>query len=313
MEGTFINTTLVDGYAGGPHITEDQIGRANQGVYGPDDYVLDVGRCAEASILTNNSIRLFDAVYVIQGRRDVISVNDYEDVSIDNGTQDMYRNDIIVRRYEKDASTEVETTSYAVLKGIPSAEMGIDPEVTAGNLNSGDTLHEMPLYRVRLEGLNIVAVEPLFKVLLNKESMQQSFDVFKKESSDLKNALNNQIVTIDNAFTTDSAYVEITSQLLKYNKLTGAVHGDIVFNVIKAMSDGVAYNLATVNTKYAPPIKVAAAFSLGSDDVYMSGRIQENTHESSAGRLISRTHMAVSKDNSVYVSFDYFIEPGLVD
>jgi hypothetical protein len=124
--------------------------------------------------------------------------------------------------------------------------------------------------------------------------------------------LNNQIVTIDNAFTTDSAYVEIAFQLLKYNKLTGAVHGDIVFNVIKAMSDGVAYNMATVDVKYAPPIKVAAAFSLGSDDVYMSGRIQEITHEGSPGRLISRTHMAVSKDNTVYVSFDYYINPGIV-
>ena len=312
MAGTFINTTLVDGYAGGPHIKEDQIGRANQGVYGPDDYVLDAGRCAEATILTNNSIRLFDAVYVIQGRRDVIAANNYEDVSIDNGAQDMYRNDIIVRRYEKDASTEVETTSYAVLKGIPSAEMGIDPEVTAGNLNSGDTLHEMPLYRVRLEGLNIVAVEPLFKVLLNKESMQQSFDAFKEEFSYLKNVLNNQVVTLEDAFNNTGEYVTVESSIFKYNKLTGAVHGELVCTT-KSMNDGVAYNLGDINLTYAPLTKVAVTLALTSDDEYMSARINERTASASPGRISARTHMSISKGNTLCASFDYFIEPGLVD
>ena len=100
MASEFVDTTLVDGFADGPHITEEQIGLANQGTYGPDDYVLESGRQAEAQILTNNSIRIFDAVYVIQGRRDVIAENDYTDVSIDNGAQGMNRNDIIVRRYE---------------------------------------------------------------------------------------------------------------------------------------------------------------------------------------------------------------------
>ena len=40
----FITTTLVDSYAGGPHITETQIGLANQATFGPDDYVLGGGR-----------------------------------------------------------------------------------------------------------------------------------------------------------------------------------------------------------------------------------------------------------------------------
>ena len=106
MAEQFIESTLMDGYAGGPHITETQTGLANQGLYGQDDYVLSAGRKAEAQILTNNSIRIFDAVFVIQGRRDVIAANDYTDVSIDNGAQGMNRNDIIVRRYTKDESSD---------------------------------------------------------------------------------------------------------------------------------------------------------------------------------------------------------------
>lgn len=161
----FVNTTLMDGYAGGPHITEKQAGLANQATIGGKDYVLEGGQNAKAQVLTNNSIRIFDAVYSIQGRRDVIAANDYTDVTIANGSQGMNRNDIIVRRYQKSGSSEIESTKYAVIKGTPSTGTATDPSVTVGDIRTGAVLHEMKLYRVRLEGLNIVAVDQLFTVL----------------------------------------------------------------------------------------------------------------------------------------------------
>ena len=169
----FIETTLMDGFADGPHVTEVQIGLANQAVIGPDDYVLEGGRESEAQILTNNSIRIFDGVYCIQGRRDVIPANGYTDVTIANGSQSMNRNDIIVRRYKKDESSEIETTEYAVIKGTPSSGTAVDPEVTIGDIRSRATLHEMTLYRVKLTGLNITAVEPMFNILKNMASLQK--------------------------------------------------------------------------------------------------------------------------------------------
>ena len=179
MSKAFIDTTLIDGFADGPHITEEQVGIANQGLYGPGDYVLDEGKKSEAQIITNNSIRIFDATYVIQGRRDVIAANDYTDVNIDNGSQGMNRNDIIVRRYEKDESSEIEKTSYAVIKGTPTSGTASDPEVTTGVIRNGDTLHEMKLYRVKLNGLNIVAVEPLFDVLMSMSTINKSLSYIK--------------------------------------------------------------------------------------------------------------------------------------
>lgn len=169
----FITTTLMDSYAGGPHITETQIGLANQATFGADDYVLEGGRESEAQVLTNNSIRIFDAVYCIQGRRDVIPASGYTDVTIANGTQGMNRNDIIVRRYKKDESSEIESTEYAVIKGTPNAGAAVDPEVTTGDIRSGATLHEMALYRVKITGLNITAVEPMFNILKNMASLQK--------------------------------------------------------------------------------------------------------------------------------------------
>ena len=169
----FVNTTLMDGYAGGPHITEKQSGLANQAIIGEADYVLEGGQNAKAQVLTNNSIRIFDAVYSIQGRRDVIAANDYADVTIANGSQGMNRNDIIVRRYRKNSSSEIESTEYAVIKGTPSAGAATDPSVTVGDIRTGAVLHEMKLYRVRLEGLNIVSVDQLFTVLPSMATMQE--------------------------------------------------------------------------------------------------------------------------------------------
>lgn len=176
MAKQFIATTLMDGYADGPHVTEVQTGIANQGLYGPDDYVLDEGKKAEAQILTNNSVRVFDATFVIQGRRDVMAANAYADVTIANGEQGMYRNDIIVRKYEKDEMTEIENTSFDVIKGTPSSGVATDPEIPTGDIRTGATMHNMALYRVKLEGLNIVALEPMFKVLYNMADIKKELE-----------------------------------------------------------------------------------------------------------------------------------------
>lgn len=189
MAKQFIATTLMDGYVDGPHITEVQTGIANQGLYGPDDYVLDEGKKAEAQILTNNSVRVFDATFVIQGRRDVMAANAYADVTIANGEQGMYRNDIIVRKYEKDEMTEIENTSFDVIKGTPSSGVATDPEIPTGDIRTGATMHNMALYRVKLEGLNIVALEPMFKVLYNMADIKKELELLNGNSYKLYTGL----------------------------------------------------------------------------------------------------------------------------
>lgn len=169
----FITSTLMDGYAGGPHVTEVQTGLSNQAVIGPDDYVLEGGKESRAQVLTNTSIRIFDAVYCIQGRRDVIPANSYTDVAIASGSQGTNRNDIIVRRYEKNASTGIESTKYAVIKGTAVSGTAADPKVTTGDIRSGATLHEMALYRVKLTGTKITSVEPMFNILKNMATLQK--------------------------------------------------------------------------------------------------------------------------------------------
>ena len=252
MSKVFIDTTLVDGFADGPHITEKQVGIANQGLYGPDDYVLDEGKKSEAQILTNNSIRIFDATYVIQGRRDVIAANDYTDVNIDNGAQGMNRNDIIVRRYRKDESSEIEETEYAVIKGTPTSGTASDPEVTTGVIRNGDTLHEMKLYRVKLNGLNIVAVEPLFNVLMNMSKINKSlsetfFELIKTSNGCVKKYQNGMFESWQKASIPNTilAFTQIGSTNLHYARYTNfnlGITATEIYNIqTSAMNNGLVW------------------------------------------------------------------------
>jgi len=153
---------LVTGYAGSPHITAADAGAFNAGVFGKGDYVLSTGEGLAARVITNNSIRIASGDIVMQGRHISLKAGTYEDITINNGTQGMSRNDIIVARYEKNTSTGMESATFAVLRGTNVSGTPSDPEHTIGNILAGDTVHEMPLYRVTLNGLNIESVTQLF-------------------------------------------------------------------------------------------------------------------------------------------------------
>lgn len=258
MANEFVETTLVDGFADGPHITEKQVGLANQGLYGPDDYVLSSGRKSEAQVLTNNSIRIFDAVYVIQGRRDVIAANDYTDVGIDNGAQGMNRNDIIVRRYTKDNSSEIEKTEYAVIKGIPTSGTASDPSVPTGDIRGGALLHNMKLYRVKLNGLNIVAVEPLFKVLLDMSTIN-------KDLSELQLYHDKKTLTPTDLGLNTGIWKVIANNSYK---IGNAIHLNMeIYTTSIIVANNVYNNAFTIPSQYRPLIDTAVNVT-ASDGVY---------------------------------------------
>lgn len=95
----------------------------------------------------------------------MIAVNNYHDVTIENGQQGMNRNDIIVRHFAKNEETQFGGAEFQVIKGTATSGDATDPEITDTDLRAGALTHDMKIYRARLEGLNVVAVEPLFEVL----------------------------------------------------------------------------------------------------------------------------------------------------
>ena len=169
-----IDSEVLEVRVGDVHVTPEQVADANIGTFGPKDYVLSTGRKLEAQVVTNNSVRVFDGVMVYGGIRDVISVNKYYDIQIDNGAQGMNRNDIIVRHFAiTDEVTKRGGATFQVIKGTPSEGEAADPEIAFTDLRAGALSHDMILHRVRIEGLNIVAVEPLYDILYNAAELKE--------------------------------------------------------------------------------------------------------------------------------------------
>lgn len=154
---------IIDGYCNEPNIFADDIGEYNTAIWGTRDCVLPAGERLGYELVSNNEIKIKDGVFSTQGRRGVIKKGTAESCIIENGTQAENRNDLIVIEYAKDSSTLVESHTLKVIKGTPG-ETATDPDVVTGDIQAGDVLHQMPLYRVKLEGLNVVAVERLFSV-----------------------------------------------------------------------------------------------------------------------------------------------------
>lgn len=152
---------IIDGYTGEKHIYADMIGTHNRSIYGDGDYVLNVDENLGYDVVSNNQVNIKSGMFVIQGRRGYIKKGTTEACKIDNGSQSLKRNDLIVIEYKKDTGTNVESFSLKVIKGTPGSTAS-DPSVTIGDLANGASLHQMPLYRVRIEGLSVASVDQIF-------------------------------------------------------------------------------------------------------------------------------------------------------
>lgn len=157
---------IVTGYAGKEHVTSADAGALNAGIVGSGKYVLKTGNQFAAEIVSNNLIKVKSGDLVNQGRHMRIDANDYEEVTIQNGAQSVKRNDLIVMRYKKDTSTLIESAEIVVIKGT-AGSTATDPTYTSGDILSGATQDDFPLYRVSLNGLNIEKVTPLFNTVPN--------------------------------------------------------------------------------------------------------------------------------------------------
>lgn len=164
---------IVTGLQEEPHVTPNDIGGFQQGVVGVEDYVLGVGEKAKATLISNNTVRISDGELVMQGVHWRIKPGTYENVTINNGSQGMRRKDVIIARYTKNSDTGIENITLNVLQGEPTSGTPVAPSPIVGDIRLGALKHEMILYVVELNGLNVVGVEPAFKTLMAMSEINQ--------------------------------------------------------------------------------------------------------------------------------------------
>lgn len=165
---------LITGLGDGPHVDASDVGGFQAGIVGEEDYILPAGEQMKATVISNNKIRIAEGEAVMQGRHWRIKPNTYEDVTIENGAQNMNRKDAIIARYTKNADTGIEKVELAVLKGTPTSGTAIAPAQEKGNILEGTMKHEMLLYIVSLKGLNIESVTAEFNVLMSMSMLNES-------------------------------------------------------------------------------------------------------------------------------------------
>ena len=154
---------LITGYAGTPHIGSDDIGAFQAGIVGPGDYALATGNQLRATMSNANTIAVQSGDAVLNGRH--VHLTGTTTATVQSGTQGQKRNDLAVLRYTKNTTTGVETCSIVVLKGTPTTGTPTDPAHTTGSILDGVATHDMPLYRIPLDGITVGTLVPLFNVL----------------------------------------------------------------------------------------------------------------------------------------------------
>lgn len=143
------------------------------GITGLDSYVFPTGSQLKATLVDANTVTIGTGAGSLQGSRFRCSTT--TTVNIQSGTQGQFRHDIVGLHFSRDTSGR-EGLEFQVLTGEPAASEGAaaDPAYTAGDLLKGDAEAFMPLYRVKLSGINAADPEPMFSALTPLATLEDS-------------------------------------------------------------------------------------------------------------------------------------------
>lgn len=166
MKGITVNTAP----EAEPHIYAEDDAAIYQAIFGGDG-VSTIGQACKATILSNNKVRVADGVICVGGHMARIPYGEYEDCEIMNGQSEKNRNDIIVAKFETTGTGGIDTMTCEVIQGT-AGETATDPELTQDDIYTGGKTRELPLYRVKIEGLSIVAVEQMFRIKPTAEELK---------------------------------------------------------------------------------------------------------------------------------------------
>lgn len=183
MKGITVNTAP----EAEPHIYAEDDAAVYQAIFGGDG-VFTIGQACKVTVLSNNKVRIADGVLCIDGHMARIPYGEYEDCEIMNGQSGKNRNDIIVAKFETTGTGGIDTMTCEVIQGT-AGETAVDPELTQDDIYAGGKVREYPLYRVKIEGLSITAVEQMFKIIpSNKDLSNQLAEIGKKMTGKYANA-----------------------------------------------------------------------------------------------------------------------------
>nr|DAX88338.1 MAG TPA: hypothetical protein [Caudoviricetes sp.] len=156
------------------HLLAEDDAAIFQSMFG-EDGVLESGQRMKATVISNNKVRVADGVVCIGGHIARTVYGDYTDLTIENGESGKNRNDLIIGTFSTTGAGGIDTMQLTVKKGA-AGTAATDPALTQGNLYTGSKLREVPLWRVKIEGLSITKVEQLFEIVPSIPTLKKELE-----------------------------------------------------------------------------------------------------------------------------------------
>lgn len=169
---------FVTAAVGKPHVNSTDTAHYNAGTLGPGCYVLPLRDRMACTMVDSNTLRILAGDAVVCGRQWAIE-GDYEELNIDNGVPGYNRIDLVVCRIEIGESEAIELKVY---KGEETTGTPVVPGHVEGDLNDGDTVCEMPICSVRVNGINPQAPEMLAKESIDIMALLQELRDYKSQT-----------------------------------------------------------------------------------------------------------------------------------
>ena len=168
---------LITSHKGADHVESKHAAHWNAGTLGNGCYVLPIGSKLACTMTDSNTLRVLFGVGSVCGYDWEIE-GDYEEVDIDNGVPGYNRIDLLVARVETAPAEKVELKVY---KGDETTGTPVQPGYVQGDLNDGDTVCEMPICSVRVNGINPQAPEMLAKESIDIMALLEELRDYKSQ------------------------------------------------------------------------------------------------------------------------------------
>lgn len=276
---------IITGYVGKPHVTSEQDRDVHIGMIGSGSYVLQTGKQMAAEISSNNEIKVRDGVLMHQGCAASIKKNTYDSLSIVNGSQGMKRIDLIVARYERNENTGVESLTLKVLKGTPASANPATPAYTTGDIQAGDYIADMPMYKVTLDGINITKLEKMFQTVETNAALTQKVNALN--STCICSLADNvtRTVSLPSGVTHMTALHTYTCKKTGLHIITGNINFSYAYGGVRAyeISFGGSVKNITAQLGYSPdyatyiPVSCAVFLKAGDSISFYAQQNSGNT------------------------------------
>ena len=235
---------IVSGRTGAPHVTSQQFRQILEGVIGQGSYIIKSGENLKPELSSNNLLKIRSGAMAHHGCVSCVDIGTYDTAYLQNGTQGMKRIDLVVNRYTRNGSTEVESCEWKVIRGTPSSSNPAVPTYTSGNLQNGDTVDECPVFEVHYNGINVTEVKELLNTVDGLSELSERTSVYvmeEKECSPKDNGENQW------------KYRKWSNGSVEIWRIGGNVDS---FTVSRASSNGVYYSDETTWYPINMPLKV---------------------------------------------------------